>query len=136
VPISQEVTMSRHTINTQRAPAAIGPYVQAVAAGGFLFVSMQIALHPETGSMVGSTAGGQVRQCLHNLQAVLEAAGGSLADVVKTTVYLVDINQFTAVNEVYAEFFTGELPARGVLQAAALPKEALVAVEAVACLSG
>ncbi|MFH1843485.1 MAG: Rid family detoxifying hydrolase [bacterium] len=124
--------MPRQIIATDNAPAAIGPYAQGILSAGFLFTSMQIALDPKTGDLVGDTAPEQIRQCLGNLAAILEAAGGSLNDIVKTTVYLMDMAEFTAVNDAYAEFFTRDLPARGVLQAAALPKAARVAVEAIA----
>ena len=124
--------MSRRTISTDSAPAAIGPYSQGVVSGGLLFTAMQIALEPGSGELVGSTASEQGRQCLENIRAVVEAAGGSLATVVKTTIYLTDISQFGAVNEVYAEFFGESLPARGVIGASALPKGALIAIEAVA----
>jgi len=124
--------MSRRTISTDSAPAAIGPYSQGVVSGGLLFTAMQIALDPSSGELVGSTAPEQGRRCLENIRAVVEAAGGSLATVVKTTIYLTDIAQFGAVNEVYAEFFGESLPARGVLEASALPKGALIAIEAIA----
>jgi 2-iminobutanoate/2-iminopropanoate deaminase len=93
---------------------------------------MQIALDPASGEIVGSTAPEQGRRCLENLRAIVEAAGGSLASIVKTTIYLTDIKEFGAVNEVYAEFFAGELPARAVVEVSALPKGALIAVDAVA----
>ena len=127
--------MTRRTIQTNSAPAAIGPYSQGVAASGLVFTSMQIGLDPATGNVVGTTAPEQVRRCLHNVKAVVEAAGGSLADVVKVTVYMTDIQEFAAVNEVYAEFFTDDLPARAVVEVAALPKGALVAAEAVAIVA-
>ena len=124
--------MSRRTVSTDNAPAAIGPYSQGVVSGGLLFTAMQIALDPGSGELVGSTTPEQGRRCLENIRAVVEAAGGSLATVVKTTIYLTDISQFGAVNEVYAEFFGESLPARGVLEASALPKGALIAIEAIA----
>lgn len=124
--------MTRRTIQTNSAPAAIGPYSQGVAASGLVFTSMQIGLDPATGNVVGATAPEQVRRCLQNVKAIVEAAGGSLANVVKVTVYMTDIQEFAAVNEVYAEFFTDDLPARAVVEVAALPKGALVAAEAVA----
>jgi 2-iminobutanoate/2-iminopropanoate deaminase len=127
--------MTRRTIQTNSAPDAIGPYSQGVAAGGLVFTSMQIGLDPATGNVVGATAPEQVRRCLKNLSAIVEAAGGSLADVVKVTVYLTDIQEFAAVNEVYAEFFADELPARAVVEVAALPKGALIAAEAVAIVA-
>jgi 2-iminobutanoate/2-iminopropanoate deaminase len=127
--------MARKIVSTDKAPAAIGPYSQGVIGGGLLFTSMQIALNPTSGEMVGTTAAEQARQCLTNVRAIVEAAGRFMADVVKTTVYIVDIREFAAVNEVYAEFFAGELPARGVVGTASLPKGALVAVEAVVNVS-
>jgi 2-iminobutanoate/2-iminopropanoate deaminase len=93
---------------------------------------MQIALNPASGEMVGRTATDQVQRCLENIKAIVEGAGGSMADIVKTTIYMTDIAQFGAVNEVYAEFFAEKLPARSVIEASALPKGALIAVEAVA----
>ena len=126
--------MSLRIVSTSKAPAAVGPYSQGVVGRGLLFTAMQIALDPNTGEMVGTTAGEQVRRCLTNISAVLEAGGGALGDVVKTTVYLSDINEFGAVNEVYAEFFKDSLPARGVVEVSALPKGALVGVEAVAAV--
>jgi 2-iminobutanoate/2-iminopropanoate deaminase len=124
--------MKRRTIQTDEAPAAIGPYVQGTVSGGFLFTSMQIGLDPATGELTGSTAPAQARRCLQNIGAIVAAASSSLADTVKVTVYMTDLAAFGAVNEVYAEFFGDALPARGVVQVAALPKSALVAVEAVA----
>jgi 2-iminobutanoate/2-iminopropanoate deaminase len=126
--------MPPRAIQTDKAPAAIGPYSQGIVAGGLLFASMQIALDPRSGEMVGATAAEQVRRCLENIRAVVEAAGGSLRDIVKTTIYLTDIAEFGAVNQVYGEFFPETPPARGVLQAAALPRGALTAVEAIARL--
>ena len=126
--------MSGRSITTERAPAAIGPYSQGVVSGGLVFTSMQIALDPSSGEMVGRTATEQVRRCLENIRAIVEEAGGGMGDIVKTTVYMTDIAQFGAVNEVYAEFFADKLPARGVIEASALPKGALIAVEAVAGL--
>lgn len=127
--------MTRRAIQTNLAPAAIGPYSQGVAASGLVFTSMQIGLDPATGNVVGATAPEQVRRCLQNVKAIVEAAGGSLANVVKVTVYMTDIQEFAAVNEVYAEFFTDDLPARAVVEVAALPKGALIAAEAVAIVA-
>lgn len=124
--------MSRRSVETDKAPAAIGPYVQGVVAGDWLFTSMQIGLDPGSGELVGTTSEVQAKRCLQNIQAITEAAGGTLGQIVKTTVYLKDLAAFGAVNEVYAEFFGSELPARGVLEASGLPKGALVAVEAIA----
>ncbi len=119
-------------IETGDAPAAIGPYSQAVAADGLLFCSGQIALDPETMEMVGATAAEQAHRVLENLEAVLRAGGSSLADVLKTTLYLADMGDFTAVNEVYAAAFGEHRPARATVAAAGLPKGALVEIDAVA----
>jgi 2-iminobutanoate/2-iminopropanoate deaminase len=124
--------MPRKVIATDRAPAAIGPYSQGVVAGSFVFTAMQIALDPATGELVGHDAPAQVRQCLLNIDAILAAAGTSLDDVVKVTVYLTDLAAFAAVNEVYGTIFTEQPPARAVVGASALPRGALVAVEAIA----
>lgn len=113
------------------APAAIGPYVHAVEASGLLFCSGQIALDPSTGELVGETAADQAAQCLRNLAAIVEGAGGFLRDAVRCTVYLTDINTFQAVNEVYGSFFPDSPPARLALGVAALPMGALVEIEAV-----
>ena len=126
--------MTRRMIATESAPAAIGPYSQGVVVDGLLFTAMQISLDAETGKLVGTTAAEQVRQCLRNTAAIVAAASGTLDDVVKTTIYLTDLAQFAAVNDAYAEFFGVEPPARGVVGAAALPKNALVAVEAIAAV--
>ena len=119
-------------VATTRAPQAIGPYSQAVVTGGFVFASGQIALHPATGEMVGSTAAEQAEQVLRNLQAVLQAAGSGLDHVVKTTIYLADMGDFGQVNEVYARHFGDHRPARATVAVAALPKGALVEIEAIA----
>ena len=124
--------MSQRVISTSKAPAAIGPYSQGIAVGGLLFTSMQIGLDPESGEMVGTTAPEQLRRCLANVLAIVETAGSSVNDIIKTTVYLADIGEFGIVNEAYTEFFQGNLPARGVIEVSALPKGALVAVEAIA----
>lgn len=126
--------MPKQVIQTTSAPAAIGPYSQAIRAGNLLFVSGQIPLHPETGEIVGDTAAEQARQVLRNLQAVLEAGGASLQQVVKTTIFLTDLSQFAEVNAVYAEFFPSAPPARSTVQVAALPRGVQVEIEAVAVL--
>jgi len=124
---------TRTIVCTEKAPAAIGPYSQGVVAGGFLFTAMQIPLDPATGAMVSpDDTAAQARQVLQNLQAVIEAAGGSLQQVVKVTVYLQEIADFAAVNAVYAEFFPQDAPARAAMAVAALPKGARVAMEAIA----
>ncbi len=119
-------------ITTTAAPGAIGPYSQAIEANGLVFVSGQIPLDPATGAFVPGGVEVQAEQSLKNLKAVLEAAGCSLADVVKTTVFLTNMGDFATVNEVYARFFTAECPARSAVQVGALPKGALVEIEAIA----
>ncbi|MEM3030979.1 MAG: RidA family protein [Candidatus Micrarchaeia archaeon] len=124
--------MVKKIVSTEKAPKAIGPYAQAVVSGRLVFCSGQIALEPASGKMVEGDVGAQTRRVLENLRAVLEAAGSSLAKVVKTTVYLKDMNDFPAMNEVYAEFFGQNPPARATVQAARLPRDALVEIEAIA----
>jgi 2-iminobutanoate/2-iminopropanoate deaminase len=121
-------------IVTDGAPAAIGPYAQAVERDGWLFLSGQIALDPGTGELVSGDVADQARRVLLNLASVMEAAGGSLADVVKTTVYMVDLADFAAMNEVYADHFGDAPPARVCVEIAALPKGAVVEIDAVARL--
>lgn len=118
-------------IHTELAPAAIGPYSQAMEAGGLIFTSGQIPLDPETGAVAGSTIEEQTHRVCQNLSAVLEAAGGSLQTVVKTVCYLSDMDHFAAFNRVYAEYFT-QKPARSCVAAKSLPKNVLVEIEAVA----
>lgn len=120
------------TIHTEKAPAAIGPYSQAVQAGAMLFVSGQLPIDPATGAFAGNDIASQTRQSLTNVRSILEAAGYSCADVVKTTVLLADIADFAAMNAVYAEFFTENCPARAAFAVKDLPKGALVEIEAVA----
>lgn len=124
--------MSREVIVTTKAPAAVGPYSQAIKANGFIFTAGQLGLDPATGKLVEGDVTDQARQALKNLQAILEAAGSSLEQVVKVTVFLKDINDFKRVNEVYAEFFQANPPARSAVQVAALPLGGLVEIEAVA----
>jgi 2-iminobutanoate/2-iminopropanoate deaminase len=124
----------RQTISTEDAPAAIGPYSQAIRAGDLLFCSGQIPLEPSTGELVKDDIEGQTRRCLENLAAICEAAGGSLARAVRCTVYLVDMNDFTRVNEAYGAFFDDEPPARVAVAVAALPKGADVEIDAVIAL--
>jgi 2-iminobutanoate/2-iminopropanoate deaminase len=122
----------RQRISTEHAPGAIGPYSQAIRCGDLLFASGQVALDPASGQLVGDEVRAQTRQALENLSAVLQAGGSSLADVLKTTVFLTTMSNFAAMNEVYAEFFTGEPPARSTVAVAELPRNALVEVEAIA----
>ena len=120
-------------IATNKAPGAIGPYSQAVVAAGMVYTSGQIAINPESGNIEADDIKGQTEQVCKNLKAVLEAAGSGLDKVVKTTVLLKNMGDFATVNEIYATFFTGEiLPARAAFEVAALPKGALVEIEAIA----
>ena len=121
------------SIHTPNAPAAIGPYSQAVQAGNTLFVSGQLPIDPATGAFAGSDIASQTRQSLTNVRNILEAAGYTCADVVKTTVLLANIEDLAAMNAVYAEFFTGTCPARAAFAVKAIPKGALVEIEAIAC---
>lgn len=124
--------MSLKTIHTDRAPAAIGPYSQAIVANGFIFTAGQIALDPATGQVVDGDVVAQAERVFLNLRAVLEEGGSSFAQVVKTTVFLTDMADFPRVNEVYARAFGSARPARSTVQAAALPRGVLVEVEAIA----
>lgn len=124
--------MSNRPVATPNAPAAIGPYSQAVAAGNTLYVSGQLPIDPATGAFAGEDIAAQTRQSLLNLRAILEANGMTMQDVVKTTVLLADIGEFAAMNAVYAEFFSQPFPARAAFQVAALPKAARVEIEAIA----
>lgn len=122
----------RTPISTPDAPAAIGPYSQAIAAGGLVFCSGQIALDPATGELVGDDAPAQAAQCLRNLAAVLEAAGSSPSRVVRCTVYLADLSDFAAVNAVYAETFGGDAPPSRATVQAGLPMGAFVEIDCIA----
>ena len=123
----------RATIQTTAAPAAIGPYAQAIAAGPYVFASGQIALDPVTGQLVDGDAAAQTRQVMANVAAVLAAAGLAFADVVKTTIFLTDMADFAAVNAVYGECFAGgPVPARSTVAVAALPRDSAVEIEVVA----
>ena len=122
------------TIHTDLAPAAIGPYSQAVRTGDLLFVSGQLPIDPATGAFAGEDIASQTRQSLMNVKAILEAAGYSCADVVKSTVLLAEISDFAAMNAVYAEFFSEPYPARSAVAVKTLPKGALVEIEVVAAM--
>ncbi len=124
--------MKKEIIATEKAPQAVGPYSQGIVAGNLVFTAGQVAIDPAIGKLIEGDAPTQARQALKNLQAVLEAGGASLAQVVKTTVFLADMNDYAAVNAVYAEFFTENPPARSAVQVAKLPLGALVEIEAVA----
>ncbi len=124
----------RDAIVTDRGPKAIGPYSQAVRANGFVFLSGQVALDPKTQELVAGDITEQTTRVLENLKGILEAAGSSLAHVVKTTVFLKDMNDFAAMNEVYARYFPKSPPARATVEAARLPKDARVEIELIAML--
>ena len=122
----------KSVVSTDRAPGAIGPYSQAIAVNGFVFCSGQIPIDVATGEFVSDDVAEQTEQVLKNLLAVLEAAGSSLGGVVKTTVFLADMNDFAAMNEVYGRYFSENKPARATVQAARLPRDAKVEIECVA----
>jgi len=124
----------RESISAPDAPAAVGPYVHAVRTGGLLFCSGQIPLDPRTGDLVGDGAGEQAGRCLENLAAVCHAAGATLGDAVRMTVYLTDMTSFAEVNEVYESFFESDPPARVAIGVAALPRGAQVEIDAVVAL--
>ena len=124
--------MAKTVIHAAAAPAAIGPYSQAMRTGNLIFVSGQIPLDPASGQLVAGDIRAQTRQVLRNLDAILEAAGSDLSRAVKTTVYLRDLAEFTAMNEVYAEFFGDQPPARATVQVARLPRDAAVEIDVVA----
>ena len=126
--------MPIETVATSGAPRAIGPYSQALRAGGFLFTAGQVGFDPASGTLVDGGIGEQTRQVLQNIRAILEAGGSGLAQVVKTTVFLVDMADFAAMNEVYAEAFGTHRPARSTVAVAALPRGARVEIEAVAAI--
>ena len=130
------MSSSREPVDAPDAPAAVGPYVHAVKAGGLLFCSGQIPLDPESGELVGATPPEQARQCLTNLEAVCAAAGTSLTNAVKLTVYLLDMGAFAEVNEVYASFFPADPPARVAVAVVGLPKGAQVEIDALVALPG
>jgi 2-iminobutanoate/2-iminopropanoate deaminase len=125
--------MARETVSTDKAPKAIGPYAQGVKAGGMIFCSGQIPLDPATGEMVGAgDVAAQTERVLQNLAAVLAAAGATFASVVKTTIFLADLQDFATVNQIYGRYFPSSPPARATVQVAGLPKGALVEIEAIA----
>jgi 2-iminobutanoate/2-iminopropanoate deaminase len=125
----------RDAISTTDAPQAIGPYSQAIRAGNLLFASGQIPIDPVTGAVVAGDIAAQTRRVFENIAGVLKAAGGSFDHVVKTTVFLADMNDFAAMNAVYGEYFTQPAPARSTVQVARLPRDARVEIEIVAVLS-
>ena len=126
--------MKKEIVSTKKAPGAVGPYSQAVKCGNMVYTAGQIALNPGTGKMVEGGVKEQTHQVFANLKAVLEASGTSLENVVKTTVFITDMGKFGDVNEVYAEYFTVDFPARSCIEVGRLPKDALVEIEVVAAL--
>jgi 2-iminobutanoate/2-iminopropanoate deaminase len=128
------VSGQRESVTAPDAPEAVGPYVHAMRAGNLLFCSGQIPIDPRTGEIVGATAAEQAGRCLENLAAVCQAAGASLGDAVRLTVYLTDMSQFAAVNEVYGSFFENDPPARVAIGVTALPRGARVEIDAVVAL--
>jgi 2-iminobutanoate/2-iminopropanoate deaminase len=124
--------LTRSVIKTDKAPKAIGPYSAGVKTSSYIFTAGQLGIIPETGNIVEGGIEPETRQALQNIQKILEAAGSSLSDVVKTTVFLRDMGEFSLMNAVYAEFFTKDPPARSTVQVAALPKAAAVEIEAIA----
>ncbi len=122
------------TIHTDKAPQAIGPYSQAIKCNGFVFVSGQIPLKPESMTLLEGSTGEQTRLVMENLSKILEEAGSSIDKVVKTTIYLSDLNDFDEVNKVYGEFFSSHKPARATVQVARLPKDVSVEIDAIAAL--
>ncbi|MBN2038754.1 MAG: RidA family protein [Spirochaetes bacterium] len=123
----------KEIILTDKAPGAVGPYSQAVKKGNLLFCSGQIPLDPETGDLVQGGIKAQTKRAMENLKAVIESAGYGLEDIVKATIYITDMDKFAEVNEVYASFFSSDFPARVTVGVAALPKGAMVEIDAIAC---
>ncbi|RIA92469.1 endoribonuclease L-PSP family protein [Glomus cerebriforme] len=123
------------TVNTTKAPSAIGPYSQAIIANGFVFASGQIPVIPETGNIISEDVKEQTKQAIKNLTNVLEEANSSLSQVVKTTVFIKDMNDFSSINEIYAECFGSSRPARACVEVSRLPKDVKVEIEAIALIS-
>lgn len=123
---------NRQAFSTEKAPKAIGPYSQAVLANGFLFVSGQLPINPETGKIIDSDITTRTAQVLNNISAILASAGGTMANVIKVNLFLTDMNDFQAVNEIYAEHFQSPYPARSAIQVAALPLGANIEAEVIA----
>jgi 2-iminobutanoate/2-iminopropanoate deaminase len=130
----RDESAKRQAVSTPAAPRAIGPYSQAIRTGSMLFLSGQIPIDPGSGEMIQGDIAAQTHQVFNNLRAILEAAGASFDNVVRTTVYLADMNDFAAMNAVYATYFTSPAPARSTIQAARLPKDARVEIDVIAHL--
>ncbi|MFH1002613.1 MAG: RidA family protein [Chloroflexota bacterium] len=126
--------VAKQVINSQAAPKAVGPYSQAIRAGNLLFISGQLPLDPATGNLAGDDIATQTRQAIENIRSILAAAGASLADVVKTTVFLQDMGHFAVMNQTYQGYFSTEPPARSCFEVSRLPKDALVEIESIAVL--
>lgn len=124
--------MKKEVVSTDKAPAAIGPYSQAIKAGNLLFLSGQCPFDPKTGAIVGADAAAQAEQAFSNMKGLLESQGASLDDVVKVTVFIKDMGSFGKINEVYAKYFTKDCPARSCVEVARLPKDVLIEAEAIA----
>lgn len=127
--------MKKETISTQNAPGAIGPYSQAVKVGDLIFTSGQLPVNPHTGELVVGDVKAETKQCLENVKAILEAAGSSLNNAIKCTVFIKDMNQFANINEVYAQYFPDDKPARSCVEVARLPKDVNVEIEAIATVN-
>jgi 2-iminobutanoate/2-iminopropanoate deaminase len=125
--------MEKETVQTDRAPAAIGPYSQGITAGPWLFVSGQLGMNPETGELVGPELAAQARQALDNLEQILSAGGCTLKDVVSVDVFLTDMGNFMEFNGIYGEYFSANKPARAAIEVSALPKGGVVEVKCIAC---
>jgi 2-iminobutanoate/2-iminopropanoate deaminase len=125
----------KNIVNTDRGPKPIGPYSQAIKTNGFVYLSGQVALDPKTGEMTGTDIRQQTERVMENIKGILEAAGANMHHVIKTTVFLKDMNDFPAMNEVYARYFTLAPPARSTVQVTRLPKDALVEIEVIAAAS-
>lgn len=133
-PYNEVYNMLKQTYSTDKAPAALGPYSQAVSSGNLLFISGQLPMDPATGKLVDGDISARTHRIIANLQAVAEAAGGSLQQIVKTTIFLTDLSDFQAVNAAYGEYFSTEPPARSTVQVAALPLGSNIEVEAILSL--
>ena len=129
------MTQRKRSISTKQAPPPVGPYSQAIRAGNFIFISGQLPINPATGDFVKGSMTLQTQRCMDNIKAIAIAAGGSLKDIVKTTIYLTNMNDFAEVNEAYGNYFDLEPPARVAIQAAALPKGVAIEIDAIAYLS-